>query len=254
MRGFSNDYPFLVSIPTSEPYRSAGLTYDQKVPMIQLCVYPDDCPVRTQIRSSMSGFSSVDDDAFPLTADVSVALNGQDFVTSSTPYYIFDDNMVYYEPLISGPVLGPDSGGTDLTFYVPILPLIDIAGYFAFMEDPTTADSPIDSVVIRFSAISSEFVEYEPAQMKSVDLSKDNYLFVTTPPLQADKAYDVSLSINGQDFCSARVRDGRDERGRGVKEHAETHCSVSWRCWSLSYVTATAAALQQAAPPLALDP
>ena len=45
-----------------------------------------------------------------------------------------------------------------------------------------------------------------------------------------------------------------DERGRGVKEHAETHCSVSWRCWSLSYVTATAAALQQAAPPLALDP
>ena len=120
--------------------------------------------------------------------------------SSSTPYYIFDDNMVYYEPLISGPVLGLDSGGTDLTFYVPILPLIDIAGYFAFMEDPTTADTPIDSVVIRFSAISSEFVEYEPAQMKSVDLSKDNYLFVTTPPLQADKAYDVSLSINGQDF------------------------------------------------------
>ena len=67
------------------------------------------------------------------------------------------------------------------------------------MEDPTTADTPIDSVVIRFSAISS-VVEYEPAQMKSVDLSKDNYLFVTTPPLQADKAYDVSLSINGQDF------------------------------------------------------
>ena len=119
---------------------------------------------------------------------------------------------------------GPDSGGTDLTFYVPILPLIDIAGYFAFIRS-TTADTPIDSVVIRFSAISSEFVEYEPAQMKSVDLSKDNYLFVTTPPLQADKAYDVSLSINGQDFWPYNTTS--DDECFMTQVGLEKHCEAS---------------------------
>ena len=62
----------------------------------------------------------------------------------------------------------------------------------------------------------------------------------------------VLVAARAQDRRSQRF--GRDERGGGVEEHAETHCSVSWRCWSLSYATATAAALQQAAPRLALDP
>ena len=47
-----------------------------------ICVFPDDCPVRT-IRSTMSGFQSIDKESLLLSAKVSIALNGQDFVESN---------------------------------------------------------------------------------------------------------------------------------------------------------------------------
>ena len=77
------------------------------------------------------------------------------------------------------------------------------------MENPATASTPIDSVIVRFAANAGDFVEHELAQMKSIDLSIDNYIYVTTPH-QGNKVYDISLSINGQDFWPYNTTSGTE--------------------------------------------
>ena len=75
------------------------MTYDQKVPMILLCVFPDACPEETLLSVTTTGFTEENAQAGGSTdrrrldslidfsdgnpvATIDVALNGQDFVDS----------------------------------------------------------------------------------------------------------------------------------------------------------------------------
>lgn len=216
----SKSYPYEELIPTSLPY--ANLTYDQKVPMIQFCVYPDECPQRTRLSAQTSGFrvDDVDDGTYPLDATVSVALNGQNFIQSDSKFHLYDDTYMYFKPAALAPVLGVTSGFDEMqiTMYIPgAFPMYDLEGYVDFQEERTET-IPVDNVVVRFDSTdpASDFMEFavgkfaDEATLQVDDDSGNAYLYVISPPLQ-EGTYVVSVSINGADFWPYDSANSTDE-------------------------------------------
>ena len=164
--------------------------------MIQLCVFPDACPDRYRIRTETSGFDSVSADE----ATVAVALNGQQFATSSTIYYLYDDSDLYFKPAKLSPIIGPTDGGTQVILSVSgsSFPLVDIESLYEYQQDESD-DTPIDSVIVRFKSKTSEYIEFVEGMLVSDDLAKDNIVYADSPPLREGQ-YQVSVSVNGQNY------------------------------------------------------
>ena len=278
-------YPFAGSIPTQVPYEN--MTFGQRVPMVQFCIFPDACPrqAMVEVTTALSAakdydsplasarrrratteaseakrqakeaeveslaaarkallerkLSATGDDASAwASATVEVAMNGVDFASVGEPMIIFDDSAMFFDPTDLAPLIGPNTGDTEIRFRLPDnFPFFDPAAYYDYQLFGET--EPSDAILVRFALQDStggfaEYQEYAEGLLSSDQAPE--YIYAYSPPLQPG-TYSVSLSVNGRNYwpradylpsanCTFESSIGRVMGGECVS--SESECRGYW--------------------------
>lgn len=234
-------------ITTAEEYND--VKFGSRVPMIQLCVFPDACAHQSivEVTTNSNEFESPsasrrnlspgnvesnlemetelgdkqskkridalgkrntlvlsDDSDWWSAATVQVALNGIDFYDVDSALMIYDESQMYFDPSVLTPIIGPNSGDTEITFTLPSsFPFANPSTYYRSMNDENYEVTPIDKPIIWFRKLNSggngfdDFQEFSIGEIDSESPSDIMYTY-SLPLLQG--TYSVFLSINGIDF------------------------------------------------------
>jgi len=235
-------YPFAGAIPTAVPYDN--MTFGQRVPMVQFCIFPDACPQQALVEVTSSTNSYVassarrrtseksrleaeekemdkkarqnerreaamlrrttaigDDSNAWSAATVEVALNGIDFHEVYSDMMIYDETEMYFDPSELAPLIGPNTGDTEITFTLPEnFPFFDPAEFYDYQLG-FTETTPTDEIIIRYTLHDGlgGFDEYQEFSVGLVDSATPTFIYTYTPPLQAG-TYSISLSVNGRNY------------------------------------------------------
>jgi hypothetical protein len=212
----SAGYPWSSDIPTTAPF--TGMAFEQKVPLVQLCLMPDACPVRSVIEAE-ADFSNIATLAAAraltqgrrlantMTAGISVSLNGQDFqaLGAAQEFYLVDPQSLYYFPRSLSPLIGTADGGTTVALSVPWSlqeSLVDAEEYRSYYTGGDVYGvAPPDNLLLKFTSSDGTFLEFSRALLPASPTPVGEPIILTsaTPATEAGD-YLISLSVNGVNF------------------------------------------------------
>ena len=164
---------------------------------------PDDTYIRTISQHSPN--VKIDRRDQTLTGDdrsawslctIEVALNGQDFYsidTNTLPFYVYDASRVYFNPTSLAPLIGPNTGDTEIILNLPTnFPFFDPASFYDFQEGIVSVE-PIDKIIIMYRKKNSKEGYKEFAVGKVENGLAPSSIYAYTPNMNPG-TYTVSLS------------------------------------------------------------